>query len=71
MRLCVVGRSYLTRSLREALGSDAWAVALVHGSWDQRRLSGGVVNSTIKEKLGSDAGFLSGSHVCFEMCVSH
>lgn len=35
-----VWNSFLTRALRTALGSTLWVVALVHGFWDQRQLSG-------------------------------
>jgi hypothetical protein len=32
--------SFLTRSLRAVLGTNLWVIALVHGYWDQRQLSG-------------------------------
>jgi hypothetical protein len=35
-----VWNSFLTRTLRGALNSNLWVVALVHGYWDQRQLSG-------------------------------
>ncbi len=36
-----VWNSYLARALRQALGGNSlWMVALIHGFWDQRRLSG-------------------------------
>lgn len=35
-----IWNAHLTRELRASLGGEGWLVALVHGSWDQRRLSG-------------------------------
>lgn len=35
-----VWNSYLTRSMRMVLGNPRWLVALVHGYWDQKRVSG-------------------------------
>jgi len=35
-----VWNSFLTRALRGALNSNLWVIALVHGFWDQRQLSG-------------------------------
>ena len=37
-----VWNSFMTRSLRQALGNDKWVVPLVHGYWSQQRLSGEV-----------------------------
>lgn len=35
-----VWNAYLTRDLRALLGNDIWAVPLVHGFFEQRRVSG-------------------------------
>jgi hypothetical protein len=34
-----IWNSFMTASLRQAVGNDSWALPLIHGSWEQRRLS--------------------------------